>query len=385
MPALGASTTDIQSVSPEPIGQTPVRAPDEAALLITCLRGLPIIVPDDTDWDEVLRLALNHGVLPMIYQSLLEQGTKMPGFFTAAAQQSRIAARKLASELEGLLGEFAEQGIEVLPLKGPAMAVALYGDVALRPSVDLDLLVRRRDYRRAEAWLSNNGFVARPASDYNRQFRRSGLSVELHFKLASPQFCSFDADDIWDRSNRDEFRGRPIRAMDEEGLVLFLCAHGLKHGFSRLIWILDLARALNRLEPRGYASLIERARQKGLEPWLLIGCEVVRAVFPQQLPQTMDAAIDALPQAATRARRAAERLFAEGLEVSLKDHREFYLQAEPSAFHRWRYRMRYFALTGSDYRWADGHRIPRGLMHFLRPFRVLRKYGPARIWQILFP
>jgi Uncharacterised nucleotidyltransferase len=383
---LGVSAIEIQSASPEALRQKRPAAPYEAALLITCLRGLACIVPDDTDWDELLRLALKHGVLPLIYQSLFEQGAKMPAFFIGAAQQNRIAARKLASELEGLLGDFAEQGIEVLPLKGPAMAEALYGDVALRPSVDLDLLVRRRDYRRAEALLSDKEFTSCPVGDYNRKFRRGGLSVELHFKLASPQFCSFDVEPIWARCHRDAFRARPIRVMDAEDLVLYLCVHGLKHGFARLIWIKDLALALNRIEHQAYAGLMERARREGLEPWLLIGLEVVREMFPQQLQEAIDAAIDATsPRATTRARRAAKRLFAEGLKVSLKDHREFYLQAEPSAYHRWRYRLRYFTLTGTDYEWANRNHVPRGLMLLVRPFRVIRKYGPARIWQIIFP
>jgi hypothetical protein len=380
MSALGVPATEIQSASTEP-----GPAPDEAALLITCLRGLSFTVPNDTNWDTLLRLALNHGVLPIVYKSLLESGVEMPAFFADAARESRISAEDRASELEHLLADFAEQDIEVLPLKGPAMAAALYGDLALRQSVDLDLLVNRLDYRRAEALLLGKGFIGRPADSYHRKFRRDGLFVELHFELAAPQFCSFDVDDIWVRSRRGQFRHKPIRVMDDDDLVLFLCAHGLKHGFSRFIWILDLAHALQRIEHRGYGSLVERARRKGLRPWLLIGCEVVRIVFPQQLPQAVDTFIAASSPAAIRARRAAERLFTENLEVSLKDHREFYLQAEPSALPRWRYRIRYFALTGSDYGWADGHRFPRGLMFLVRPFRVLRKYGPSRIWQILFP
>jgi hypothetical protein len=122
-----------------------------------------------------------------------------------------------------------------------------------------------------------------------------------------------------------------------------------------------------------------------MRPWLFIGCEVVRTMFPQQLPVELDALMVAYPKALRRARLAVARLFSADQQVVVNDYRVFYLQAEPNPFKRWCYRLRYLAPTYTDDLWARQRRISPGLMIVLRPFRLLEKYGLSRAWQILFP
>src|SRR5579862_128567 len=219
-----------------------VEGENEAALLITSLRGLPIIIPPEIDWQVLRRLAEENGVLALLHLLLATAGAEIPDFFTAAAMASRSSAERLASELEGVLQGFAERGIEVLPLKGPAMALALYGDATIRSCKDLDLLVRRADYSDAERFLLDRGFTAKPLDEYHAKFLRRDLLVELHLEVASPLYFSFNTEKVWSRSHPDRFRGKPARVMCDEDIILYLCLHGLKHRFSRLIWILDLAR-----------------------------------------------------------------------------------------------------------------------------------------------
>lgn len=385
MLALDTSPIEIPNKSADPLRQSASHPAEEAALLITCLRGLPFNLPEDTNWRALQALAQENGVLLLVYEPLLAVGADMPAFFRDAARECRAAAESLGVALEALLQEFAEHGIEVLPLKGPALALALYGDAALRQSNDIDLLVRRDDFSNAEALLLSRGFNSLgAASEHDRRFLRGELLVELHFELASPRFFPFDIDGIWSRSRRVDFCGKPARAMSNGDLVLYLCAHGLKHGFSRLIWILDLSHALRGWEPREYRELMKQAHRRGLRPWLLVGCEVVRAMFPQQLPAALDAAIATSPVALERARRTAERLFSVDQQVVVNDYRGFYLQAEPNPLKRWRYRLRYLAPTCTDSLWARRHRIDPRMMVILRPFRLLEKYGLSRVWKILF-
>src|SRR5438067_2363962 len=63
------------------------------------------------------------------------------------ARAREIAARNLyaTGELHRLLDVLADAGIAAMPWKGPALAAQLYGNLALRPFLDLDVLVRRRD------------------------------------------------------------------------------------------------------------------------------------------------------------------------------------------------------------------------------------------------
>jgi hypothetical protein len=376
----------VQTNPQDPVLDCSLRTAEAAALLITSLRGVPFAVPEHLDWETLLDLAQNHGVLLLVLQSLLENGVKVPNFFTSAARQCRTSSEKLAAELEALLDGLAQQRIDVLPFKGPAMSLALYNDAALRSSHDLDLLVRDEDFPRAEAFLLGEGFCPlglRGKKD--RRFGRRDLRVELHFELASPRFSTVDVRRIWSRSHPGDFRGKPVCTMSKEDQVLYLCYHGLWHGFSRLIWIMDVARALRGWPDRDYESLLLYARRQSLQPWMFIGCEVVRAMFPKQLPEAMDAVIASRPKAAQRARRAVARLLSEDLDVSVDDWRQLYLRAETSARQRLRFRQTYFVPTDADYQWAHRHRIKPELMVVLRPFRLLEKYGFRKSWRALFP
>jgi len=367
---------------------------DEAALLITSLRGLPFVVPHDTDWQALLELAEAHGVLLLLHRSFTYNNVEMPGFFTAAVRERSTAAEVFAAELEGLLMQFAERNIEVLPLKGPVLAEALYGDVTMRAYNDLDLLVRRENFHRAEVLLLDRGFIARAGDEeYHRRFTREGVMVELHFGVGSPPFFPsgsllFDVNRAWNRAGTGTFRSQTMRVMSDDDLVLFLCLHGLQHGFSRLLWVMDIARALGRI-PHGSANeLAQSARRQGLELALLIGCEIAREILPQQLSQGMDGIIAESPEMARKVRRAVTGLFAEGAETSSDPEIGmwgFYLQTEGNLRRRWDHRLSFLAPTAEDYTWAKRNRISASLAPVLRPYRLLRKYGPSVVWRILFP
>jgi hypothetical protein len=375
--------------------EQPQESVDEAALLITCMRGAPFDVPHDMDWRALLELASAHGVLLLVERSFKEKSVEMPGFFTAAAQERRNVSEIYVAVLASLLKQFAERGIEVLPLKGPVLAEALYGDVTMRSYNDLDLLVRRENFQRAEVLLSDMGFVARTGDEeYHRRFLREGVMVELHFGFGSPPFFPagsfpFDVNAVWSRAGSETFRGLPIRVMSDDDLVLFLCLHGLQHGFSRLIWMMDIARALAKMRHCSVEELAQRVRRQGLELALLIGCEMVRETFAQQSPQGIDGIIAAAsPEMAAKVRHAVAGLFAEGAETSSNPEVgmwSFYLQTEGNLRRRWRRRLSFFVPTAEDSAWTERHRIHRILAPVLRPFRLLQKYGPARVWRTLFP
>jgi len=136
----------------------------------------------------------------------------------------------------------------------------------------------------------------------------------------------------------------------------------------------------------GAQELAKHAQRQGLEQALLIGCQIVREVLPQQLPSEMEALLTESPQAAERARHAVKRLFSEGTGANNDPEIwGLYLQTEGSARQRWRRRLSFLMPTAGDYAWAERHRIYRGLMPAIRPFRLLHKYGASRAWRILFP
>jgi len=358
-----------------------------AELLILCLRGLPLDPSSYTNWHELLTLAEKHGVLPLIYQKLSECDITPPGFFLDAVVKSRAAAETLATELEALLANFAHHGIEIMPLKGPVLAESLYGAVSLRPSTDLDLMVHRNDFPHADELLANTGWIAcKDADTYHKVFLRDDIMVELHFGVAPADSLASDLDSIWTYSIESNFRGQPIRTMSDVDRVLYLCSHGLKHGFYRLIWNIDILRALQAMNHTDLQSLIERARAQGLEQILYIGCEMVCEIFPEQLSSSVLTVFEQSPEMRKKARIAVSRLLDGGGTTSIgPEIWSLYLQTETDTSKRWRRRLKSFSPTREDYSWAEQNHIHRSLMPALRPFRILAKHGPRRIWRNIFP
>jgi len=359
----------------------------EAELLIECLRESPLHVSRDTDWHALISLAENHNVLPLIYRALEANGAEIPGFFLSAVQDTHSAVEILAAELEQLLASFAKEDIEVLPLKGPVLAETLYGDVAMRPCTDLDLLVHVTDFNRAEKILMNAGWIASsPADEYQRKFVRDGILVELHFGVASPRSFPFDLDGAWSRTSNSTFRGQPLKVMSEVDRALYLLLHGLKHGYSKLIWIIDAQRTLDAVRECSPREFVKRAREQGLEQVLFIGCAMVLEVLPQRMPRGLAGVLAESPDAMQTARVSVERLLAgeagtgRGPEIW-----GIYLLTETTPGKRWRRRLMFFIPTNEDYQWTANHRIPRALAPLVRPFRLLAKHGIRQAWRAAFP
>lgn len=359
----------------------------EAELLIACLRGTVSSIPRDTDWRALIGLSETHGVLPLVYRALTASGMEIPDeYFRDVILNIHSSIEKLAEELEHLLAEFAGRGIEVIPLKGPVLAETLYGEVTLRPSVDLDLLVRVGDYHRAEQLLMDQSWKASaPADEYQRKFVRDGILVELHFRVASPRAFPFDVHGVWNRARNSTFRDHPIKSMSEVDRTLYLLLHGLKHGYGKLIWILDAARALETVQcsPR---ELIECAKTQGLEQVLYISCAMIEEVFPGRLREDLITVLAESPEAMRAARTSVQRLLA-GYTGTGRDPEiwGFYIQAETDPTMRWRRRLAFFTPTNEDYRWAADHHLPHFITPLTRPFRLLAKYGLRRAWRAAFP
>jgi hypothetical protein len=92
--------------------------------------------------------------------------TCLPARFRAAVESARTATARdaalLESVTEALVGRLEDRGIAAMPLKGPLLARALYGDPGLRPSRDVDLLVSARDLEAAVAEVASLGWTLRP-------------------------------------------------------------------------------------------------------------------------------------------------------------------------------------------------------------------------------
>ncbi len=169
-----------------------------------------------------------------------------------AAAQVR-SSLLFASELLRLLDLFDRHGIAAVPFKGPVLADFLYGDIAAREYCDLDLLLQPRDIAPAIALLLDAGYTTDlPAGPRRRRaYLRAryeihlvspsgAIPIEIHQAVLPPAYgFRFKP-----RIVRRNFFGREIPAFAPADLLLLLCAHGAKHGWSEPSLARDVARLL---------------------------------------------------------------------------------------------------------------------------------------------
>ncbi len=146
--------------------------PPEAELLVCCTRTvldparaarIDRLLAGSLDWNLVLRWAQWHRVTPLLARSLRAiRPEAVPAPVSERLETRRHASARhnllLTGELLELLAAFEARGITALPYKGPALAGALYDNLALREFDDLDILVRVSDRQAAVERLLARGY-----------------------------------------------------------------------------------------------------------------------------------------------------------------------------------------------------------------------------------
>jgi hypothetical protein len=190
------------------------------------------------------------------------------------------------AELLEVLKVFDQDSIPAMPFKGVVLGSTAYHDITMRTAGDLDLLIYYRDLKRATAILKGRGYELKtkvladgsPAEkdSFEFHFERSsdGMVMELRWRLelTQPRFRrDLGMDWVWPRRRTTKLAGSDVPNLDAVSALLILCMHGSKHTWSRLIWIVDVAKLLEK-EPKLDWDLARReARRVGLWRCLALG------------------------------------------------------------------------------------------------------------------
>ncbi len=217
---------------------------------------------DALDWDRLSRLAVGRRVAPLLH-GLLRDAAFVPdaarrrlrGAYLANAHRNVV----LLHEVEAVVAALERAGVETIVLKGAALIRSVYGDAAVRPLMDVDLLVRRRDLPAALEVVAGLGFAPHRAGprDYAVAEFESELlvvkpgpvpvPVELHWSLFdSPYYQErIDLDFCWRTAAPLRFGETPTRMLGPTAQLLHLCGHlVLHHGGEDLLWETDIAEVV---------------------------------------------------------------------------------------------------------------------------------------------
>jgi Uncharacterised nucleotidyltransferase len=240
------------------------------------------------DWSEVEEIAWQHAVTPLLHEQL----SRLPDALVPADARARIRERaeanglrnlELSAELLRLLDGLGRLGIEAVPYKGPVLAADVYGDLALREFVDLDVLIDPDHAIEAVRFLEAEGyepyhrltpkqerFLLRTGHD--RKLIRDGRSVvELQWAIAdATHVLPRDLEPLFGRTRAVSIGGREVRTLSREDLFVVLCMHGSLHFWERLAWVCDVAEAIRRWPDLDVAMVTDLANAGGTMRMVLL-------------------------------------------------------------------------------------------------------------------
>jgi hypothetical protein len=279
--------------------------------------------PAAWDWRTFAAACETHQLTPYIFWKLqkLPAGVVPPGLLEQLrARFYEISAHNflLATRLLELTSKFQNEGIPVLAYKGPALAKAVYGDMSLRKSSDLDLLVRPDNLVKAVGLLERLGFQSEPmlsspqvipyrCNPANRRhvavseeipFRApdSTYYVDLHWQLGYSDWRAFspDVERMWERVEHQQLLHGAVSTFSREDLFLALCYHGTKHRWESLKWLLDVAELLRsgKVDWSRVEQLTVNNRRAGttVSLTILLARDLLGAPVPSGIPSILPAA-----------------------------------------------------------------------------------------------
>ncbi len=244
----------------------------ENKILLACARSrmddfskhcLTQLVVNDINWDALVKLAIHHKLLPLLYKNLSSVCpanvparilADLRNFFTSNSIQNLSKLRALLQ----IVKLFEKNGIDVLTVKGPLFTHQYYGDISLRCFCDIDILVRLEDFDRATKLICSLGYNFFPYKipekyflkfaklNYHGNFANNdGVHVELHWELSRHyRGLLFSYENISPFIEETEIFGNRIRTLNREMLLLYLALHGQLHYWQRYDYLCCVAELM---------------------------------------------------------------------------------------------------------------------------------------------
>lgn len=194
----------------------------------------------------------------------------------------RLQSQNQTAALGELVEAFQKAEIPLLSFKGPLLSQELYGDVTMRNSCDLDLLVDDRDLTRACRCLQDLGYETRETiwdstpkrqavyrrrnPQMHRVFRRREITVELHWRICYRFDVPFQT--LWETRRQAAISDCQANVLSPEENLCYLITHGAGHGYRQLRWLLEIYTLLER-EQFEISRLYAKMKQRGVAMLLL--------------------------------------------------------------------------------------------------------------------
>lgn len=272
---------------------------------VTVRTVLDRIEAGDLDYTRMIFLARRHRVISIISRKLLDigaTGDQFAAFSRRLGRQTRSRRMLIAAQAE-LIRALQDADVPVLVLKGSAVSSRLYETDTDRQFKDIDLLVPPDRFAATETILRQLGYqmnfpfrrltpsrqsaLLRMACDASFLRTADAVQVELHWRTdRSRAFLDLSAPDP-SRAAQTLTTPQSIPVLPLPEQILYLTAHGAKHSWFRLYWLMDMAQAVSKLAAEDWDAVTRLAHQHGHTKTLATALQLVWQVYQIDLPKPL--------------------------------------------------------------------------------------------------
>ena len=289
------------------------------------------VAPPSLDWERVVAVGVKNRMHTLLYRVLQAMGQleQLPPPARQAIEDAAATYAHNADMLGDSLRRFlllaAAAHLEIVVIKGLYTCINVYGDAAMRPGGDIDLLVRKKDvYPVMELlkqvdvdafWpnLMQDAYYDRHHLHQQRSTKDLRIWYEIHWALDHPLTrMTVDYEAMMNRARPATLLGAPIREQTTADLILTLIIHLVKHavylpsslshpelariilGDGMLMYFVDIAEAIKQLKPDAAAwqQMVMLSRQWGIGDMTGSVLRVCQEFLTTPVPA---AVLDALP------------------------------------------------------------------------------------------
>jgi hypothetical protein len=344
------------------------------------------------DWDVLLSLADAHGLSPLLYWNLWRNFSQLipPAVGKTIQDSFQSNARRnllLVLELVDILRLLASKNIAVVPFKGPPLAEALYGNIALRQCSDLDLFIRPDDLAAGINTLVSEGYspvlqlsppqqTAWVRSQYEYGLvSPSGALIEFQWAIV-PRYFSLPlgTEQLWQGLRTIRIGGLDVLTLSPENLLLVLCIHGGKHRWNTLVWLSDIAEIIQLHADLDWDYAVRQARVHRAERMLLLGLSLTHTVFGTALPENISVRLTE-DKSVVRLNRQVCQTLIRGSEPGELAAHVFLIRTRERWIDKIRYILR-FTLSPTSVEWSLV-RLPKIFSPLYSALRITRGFLKA--------
>ncbi|MEM6475062.1 MAG: nucleotidyltransferase family protein [Pseudomonadota bacterium] len=350
----------------------------------------------DGDWSAFEREVERHDLTILANDALRAAGVEPPETLSNKSKEQKLRALSLTREAMRLIDALAKAGINAIILKGPLLSQQIYGNPALRNSIDIDLLVDWDDFRAAQRCLQQSGYElysAEPpyddwriepwrelAKDIIMTNSEQRLVLELHHRLKSPA-ALLRGLTMAQAQGTTVLAGKEFASFERADLFIYLCVHAATSLWDRLKWLADLRALLAGVGLDEIEAIQKRSEHLGTHRCTALGLLLLHRIWGQSIPGQIaemaqhDARLRSLEAASWQRLRGPERSHA-SLANSLARRHLMHLRDDHA------FRRAYAKELTQDRELLERFALPKAL-RWLYPFlRVVlfveRKLGLVR-------